>query len=158
VIFSFSLRPTFYLKDCISCLQTLGCWLFPFQNVLKGFILYIYHYVVLCSTNRILLVRYLVAIVSIWQSLQKRLNQGFSNRGALHLQGYIWSSCHETHADKWLKLYAHDCAWGGAFIAPGLGWTVDWDPQVTDDVGALQCKTLFYLSSDITCGVLLRCC
>jgi len=38
--------------------------------------------------------------------------------------------------------YANACAWSGAFVAHGLGWTGVWDPKVGDDLGVLQCKTV----------------
>jgi len=54
-------------------------------------------------------------------------------------------------------LFAHVCAWSGAFVAHGLGWTNGLDPKVGDDVGVLQCKTVFYLSSDITSDIFSGC-
>ena len=54
-------------------------------------------------------------------------------------------------------LYAHVCAWSSVFIVYGLGWTDNLDTKFSDELGVLQHKTVFYLSSDITCGIILGC-
>ena len=40
-----------------------------------------------------------------------------------------------TGAVSSMRLCMHVCAWSGAFIAHGLGWTDNWDPKVGDDIG-----------------------
>jgi len=55
-------------------------------------------------------------------------------------------------------LHAHVCAWSGVFVVHALGWTNDWVQKFGDDVGMLQWKTVFYLSSDITCDIFSGCC
>jgi len=49
-----------------------------------------------------------------------------------------------TAAVSSMLLCMHVCAWSGAFVAHGLGWTDDSDAKVGDDVGVLQWKTVFY--------------
>ena len=65
----------------------------------------------------------------------------------------VWCVC-DCCGEFNQPLYAHvwlcACARSGSFVAHGLGWTDDWDPKFGDDVGILQRKTVFYLSSDIT--------
>jgi len=65
----------------------------------------------------------------------------------------ICDLCGEFNA----PLYAHVCAWSGAFVVHGLGWTDDLDLKFGDDVGVLQCKTVFDLSSDIASNVFAGC-
>jgi len=79
----------------------------------------------------------------------------------------VWRVC-DWYGGFNAALYAHVCAWSGALfqsfvlsgrpwlIAHGLGWTDDWDAKVGDDIGVLQWKTVFYLSSDKICDMVLR--
>jgi len=66
---------------------------------------------------------------------------------------FVCDWCGEFNA----PLYAYVCAWRVHSLRMPweLGGTVDWDPKVSDDVGVLQCKTVFYVSSDITCDMVL---